>query len=49
MGQFFKMFPNLSQNWLNFKTILEKSGDLLKIGIWMGHFFEKLVFVWVYF
>ena len=27
MGRFFKIFPNLSQNWLKFKKILEKSGD----------------------
>ena len=27
MGWFFKSSPNLSQNWLKFKKILEKSGD----------------------
>ena len=54
---FFFNFPNLSQFWLKFEKNLEKSGDLLKIwlkigpiGIWMGHFFLKiLVFIWVYF
>ena len=27
MGRFFKFFLNLSQNWLRFKKILEKSCD----------------------
>ena len=27
MGRFFKIFQNLSQNWLRFKKILEKSCD----------------------
>ena len=27
MGQFFKIFPNLSQNWLKFKKIWEKLGN----------------------
>ena len=58
MGRFFKIWPNLSQNWLKFKKILEKIGNFVQnlgqnfwpIGIWMGYFFlEKLVFVWVYF
>ena len=28
MGWFSQIFANLSQNWLKFKKILEKSGDL---------------------
>ena len=42
MGRFLKMFPNLSQNWLKFKKILENQVILLKIwhkvgltGIWL--------------
>ena len=31
MGRFFEIFPNLSQNWLKFKEILEKWMILLKI------------------
>ena len=48
MGQFFKILPNLGQNWLKFKKILEKLVILFKIwskigpiGIWMGYFFLK--------
>ena len=45
----FKIFPNLSQNWLRFKNILEKLCDLLKkfcpkikhIGTLMGQYFLK--------
>ena len=53
MGRFFKIFPNLSQNWLKFKKILEESGDFAQnldqiwpIGIWMGHFFLKNVYLY---
>ena len=57
MGQFFKIFPNLSKNCLKFKKILEKSGCLgqnlaqNKADWYMNGsiFLEKLVFVWVYF
>ena len=57
MGQFFKIFPNLNQNWFKFKKILEKSGGFVKIwskkwADWylMGHLFlKKLIFAWVYF
>ena len=55
MGQFFKIFPNLSQNWLNFNKILEKSGDFAQnlAQNWtdwfmngsLFFFVEKLVFV----
>ena len=31
MGPFFKIFPNLNQNWLKFKKLLEKSGDFGQI------------------
>ena len=56
MGQFFKMFPNLSQNWLKF-NILEKSDDFAQNlaqnwADWYMNgslFLQKLVFVWVYF
>ena len=48
MGQFFKILPNLGQNWLKFQKILEKLVILFKIwskigpiGIWMGYFFLK--------
>ena len=57
MGWIFKSSPNLSQNWLKFKKIWEKSGDfdqnLAKNWTdWYMNgslFLEKLVFVWVYF
>ena len=48
MGGFFKIPPNLSQNWLRFKKIVEKLCDLLKIlpkikqiGTLMGQYFLK--------
>ena len=52
----FKIFPNLSQNWLKFKKMLENSGDFAQnlVPNWSdwymnGSFFlEKLVFVWVF-
>ena len=34
------IFPNLSQNWLKFKKILEKIGNFVH-GIWMSYFFLK--------
>ena len=55
MGQIFNIFPNLSQNWLKFKTILEKVGQFCsKFGPknwadWYMNgslFLEELVFVW---
>ena len=54
MGRFFKIFLNLSLNWLKFKKILEKSGDFAQnlAQNWSGWymngslFLEKLVFVW---
>ena len=44
MGQFFKMFPNSSQNWLKFKKISEKLGyfgppKIGPIGMSKGHIF----------
>ena len=57
MGQFFKIFPNLSQDWLKFKKILEKLGDFAQnlAQNWTNWYMnrslfqvEKLVFVWVY-
>ena len=53
-GQLFKIVPNLSQNWLKFKKILEKSGDFAQNlsqnrADWYMNvliFLEKLVFVW---
>ena len=30
MSQFFKIWPNLSQNWLKFKKILEKIGNIVQ-------------------
>ena len=56
-GLFFKIFPNLSQNWLKFKKIYEKSGEVAQnlaqnwanwYIIW-SLFLENFVFVWVYF
>ena len=52
-GWFFKSSPNLSQNWLKFKKILEKLGDLAQnlAKNWTNWymngslFFEKLVFL----
>ena len=48
MGGFFKIPPNLSQNWLRFKKIVEKFVILLKIlpkirqiGTLMGQYFLK--------
>ena len=57
MGQFFKIWPNLSQNWLKFKKILEKNCNFVQnlaqnCADWYMNgllFLEKLVFVWVYF
>ena len=57
MSRFFKIFPSLSQNWLKFKKVLEKSGDFAQnlAQTWSDWymngllFLEKLVFVWVYF
>jgi hypothetical protein len=57
MGRFFKIWPNLSQNWLKFKKILEKIGNFVQNlaqnwANWYMNgllFLEKLVFVWVYF
>ena len=57
MGRFFKIWPNLSQNWFKFKKILEKNNDFVQIwpinlADWYMNgllFLEKLVFVWVYF
>ena len=60
-GSIFQIFPNLSQNWLKFKKILEKLGDFAQNlaqnwGDWYMNgslfflfFFFKLVFVWIYF
>ena len=53
MGQFFKIWPNLSQNWLKFKKILEKIGNFVQNlaqnwANWYMNgllFLEKLVFV----
>ena len=48
MGLFFKIWPNLSQNWLNLRKFWKKLVILIKIwpkigpiGIWMGYFFLK--------
>ena len=57
MGRFFKIWPNLSQNWLKFRKILEKMGNFVQnlaqnwVDWYMNGllFLEKLVFVWVYF
>ena len=57
MGRFFKTFPNLSQNLLKFKKILEKSGDFPQkfaqnwADWYMNEslFLKILVLVWVYF
>ena len=57
MGRFFKIWPNLSQNWLKFKKILEKIGNFVQNlaqnwANWYMNgllFLEKLVFVWIYF
>ena len=57
MGRFFKIWPNLSQNWLKFKKILEKIGNFVQNlaqnwANWYMNgllFLEKLVFVLVYF
>ena len=54
---FFKIWPNLSQNWLKFKKILEKIGNFVQnlaqnwVDWFMNglRFLEKVVFVWVYF
>ena len=53
MGRFFKIFPNFSQNLLKFKKIFEKLGDFAPhfskigpIGIWMGHFFLKNLYLY---
>ena len=54
MGRFFKIWPNLSQNWLKFKKILEKIGNFVQNlaqnwANWYMNGLLKLVFVWVYF
>ena len=57
MGRFFKIWPNLSKNWLKFKKILEKIGNFVQNlaqnwANWYMNgllFLEKLVFVWVHF
>ena len=57
MGRFLKSSPNLSQNWLKFTNILEKSGGFAQnlAKNWTDWyingslFLEILVFVWVYF
>ena len=57
MSRFFKIFPNLSQNWLKFKKILENIGrfcskfcpKLSRLVYEWVTFSWKLVFVWVYF
>ena len=48
MGGFFKIPPNLSQNWLRFKKIVEKLCDFAQnfaqnkqIGTLMGQYFLK--------
>ena len=54
---FSKIFPNLSQNGLKFKKILEKWGGFAQnlVQNWSNWymngslFLEKLVFVWAYF
>ena len=53
-GLIFQKFRNLSQNWLKFKKILEKSGDFAQnlAKNWTDWymngslFLEKLVFIW---
>ena len=42
MGRFFKIFPNLSQNWLKFKETFDKSGDFAQN-------LDRLVYEWVTF
>ena len=57
MGRFFKIWPNLSQNWLKFKKIWGKIGNFVQNlaqnwADWYMNgllFLEKLVFVWVCF
>ena len=57
MGRFFKIWSNLSQNWLKFKKILEKIGNFVqnlaqnRANWYMNEllFLEIMVFVWVYF
>ena len=45
MGRFFKIFPNLSQNWLKpNKKILEKSDILLNF--WRKILYERDTFSW---
>ena len=54
MGRFFKIWPNLSQNWPKFKKILEKIGNFVQNlaqnwANWYMNgllFLEKLVFVY---
>ena len=56
-GSIFQNFQNLSQNWLKFKKILEKSHDIAQnlVQNWTDRymngslFLEKVVFVLVYF
>ena len=52
MGRFFfKIWPNLSQNWLKFKKIFVQNLAQNRADWYMNGllFLEKLVFVWVYF
>ena len=57
MDWFFQIFPNLNQNWLKFKKLLEKSGDFVQnlaqnLADWYMNgslFLENLVCVWVWF
>ena len=49
MGRFFKIFPNLSQNWLKFKKIFEKSGDFAQNLGKFGPKLCRLVYKWVTF
>ena len=54
MGRFFKIFPNVGQNWLKFKKIWGKSDDFDQnlVQNWThmngSLFLNKLVFVWFY-
>ena len=56
MGIFFKMFPNLSQNWFKLRKFWKNRPICSKLSpksadwyINWSLFLEKLVFVWVYF
>ena len=41
MGEFFKILPNLSQNWQNWVILLKIWPEIEQIDIWMGYFFLK--------